>query len=233
MLWINWFPFVNGAPAFMSSGYQTLTSASPAGPFVSAIENVPMLHAAGGDLGLFTDADGTGYVIYTSIAAGHRVSIERLSDDFTNTTQNNSGLLPFPGGCYESPLLFARDGAIYAMSAPCCCNCVEGSTVMALRSTGIFGPYAPAGAAASGCTVSNLNHSQQGTVVTVPSDAPGGVQYLWLGDRWKSAPDHRKGHDLTVFALLGFGSDGGVERLEWAPTVALGSAHLTARALDR
>ena len=65
---------VHGRSVGRERGY-----ASPAGPFVSAIENVPMLHPAGGDLGLFTDADGTGYVIYTSIAAGHRVSIERLS----------------------------------------------------------------------------------------------------------------------------------------------------------
>jgi hypothetical protein len=82
------------------------------------------------------------YVIYTSIEIGHRPSIERLSPDFTNTTRQNSGLLPFPSGCYESPLIFSRGSDIYALSAPCCCNCVEGSTVQALRSTtGIFGSY--------------------------------------------------------------------------------------------
>jgi hypothetical protein len=363
VLWVNWFPFINGAPAFMSSAYQTLTSATPAGPFINAVLSVPMLYPAGGDLGLFTDADGAGYVIYTSIAAGHRVSIEKLTADFTNTTQNNSGLLPFPSGGFESPLLFSRGNAIYALSAPCCCNCAEGSTVMALRSkSGIFGPFVPAGATmpaphgphlsvaspppprtqckllkqypdddyiggdicefnmstvahgadslaecaaaccknplcqnfgtlldppvwpgagtcadkppcsgpgglccylknsssalepskyAKGnsvagsvtassvpprppspsppapvpcprCVVSNLNHSQQGTVVAVPSEhANGEVNYLWLGDRWKSAPDHRKGHDLTAFSLLNFSADGGINQLQWATTVTL------------
>ena len=374
VLWVNWFPFVNGGPAFMSSAYQTLTATSPEGPFVNAMFSVPTLHAAGGDLGLFLDGDGAGYVIYTSIASGHRVSVERLSDDFTNTTRNNSGLLPFPGGCFESPALFSRGGTIFALSAPCCCNCVEGSTVMALRSTGgPFGPWVPAGAAAGTtvarlpsasasvapdvvqsaasvapsreckvihtyedgdyiggdlcefnmsvphgsasleecaaaccadprcekfgtllhppewpgagqcpgkplciagalccylkdaravempskypkgtsvagsvtpstvplppaplpppppappcpqCAVSNLNHSQQGTVVPVPSSKNAAdVQYLWMGDRWKSAPDHRKGHDLTAFTLLNFSSDGmSIGVLEWSPTVVL------------
>lgn len=369
VLWVNWFPFIGGGAAFMSSGYQTLVSSSPVGPFVSMVVSVPTLHAAGGDLGLFLDSDGAGYVIYTSIASGHRVSVERLTDDFTNTTQNNSGLLPFPGGCFESPVMFARGKTIFALSAPCCCNCAEGSTVMALRSTGgPFGPFVPAGVSAANlavapppaespstmaqippaqdsrrdcklihtyengdfiggdlcefnmsvphgtaslnecaaaccsdprcekfgtllhppnwkgagqcpgkpvcvagalccylkdahavekpsrypkntsiagsvtpsllpppplpppppapacphCVVSNLNHSQQGTVVAVPSADTADVQYLWVGDRWKSAPDHRKGHDLTVFTLLNFSDDGlSIGALRWSPTVQL------------
>ena len=120
----------------------------------------------------------TRYVIYTSIEIGHRPSIERLSPDFTNTTQQNSGLLPFPAGCYESPLLFARGSDIFALAAPCCCNCVEGSTVQALRSTsGIFGPYLPAGATAGSTQLNNLNQSQQGTVVPITRN-DGNTEYV-------------------------------------------------------
>ena len=248
VLWLNWFPMINGSAKFMSSGYQTLVSTSPDGPFVSAVVSVPTLHAAGGDMGIFLDSDGAGYLIYTSIAVGHRISVERLSEDFTNTTRHNSGLLPFPGGCFESPAMFARGNTIFALAAPCCCNGKEGSTVAALRSTGgPFGPFVSAGATAAAvagsvtptpltplsspppappcphCVVSNLNHSQQGSVVPVPSSGNvGEIQYLWMGDRWKSAPDHRKGHDLTVFTLLNFSNDGlSIGVLQWSPTVEL------------
>jgi hypothetical protein len=100
-----------------------------------------------------------------------------------------------------------------------------------LRSkSGVFGPYVyvPAGAApGSSCPacVGNLNNLQQGTIVPVHRAGGGGdAEHLWLGDRWKFAPDHRKGHDLTVFALLNFTNGGTtIGELQWAPSIALGA----------
>jgi len=74
---------------------------------------------------LFVDDDGTGYLIYTSLSEDHKVSIEKLTPDYLNTTGENYGL--FPDRYVEGAILFKRKGLYYVGYGSCCCFCRGGS----------------------------------------------------------------------------------------------------------
>jgi len=56
--------------------------------------------------GMFVDDDDTAYVIYSSLDYDHKVSIEKLTPDYLNTTKENYGF--FPDRYVEGPILFKR-----------------------------------------------------------------------------------------------------------------------------
>lgn len=53
----------------------------------------------------------------------------------------------------------------------------------------------------SGCNVSYLSAS--------------GTQYLWIGDRWQSAPEGNKGRDFTYWSPLTFDASGNITTMVW------------------
>ena len=60
------------------------------------------------------------------------------------------------------------------------------------------------------------------------------MTYLWIGDRFHSAPDGEKGHDLQNWAVMRFGADGMIEKLEdrdqwWGVPVPLYEGQKTAK----
>ncbi|MGA2618450.1 MAG: hypothetical protein ABSF26_12635 [Thermoguttaceae bacterium] len=44
---------------------------------------------------------------------------------------------------------------------------------------------------------------------------PGGVVYVWMGDRWGSTPDKVKGHDFQYWGPLEFSPAGSLRPLKW------------------
>jgi len=50
--------------------------------------------------------------------------------------------------------------------------------------------------------------SQQTNVLPYKSNT--GLQFLWQGDRWQSAPDGLKGHDFSYWGPLSFDAKGNV-----------------------
>ena len=102
--WYNWYP------TLWNGQFGVAVSDTPQGPFAIHDANVAVSQTSPGDLGLFVDADGAGYVIYTSIAKDHAISIEELTDDYLASTRRNSGVLGT--GC-EAPVLFKRQGTYY------------------------------------------------------------------------------------------------------------------------
>ena len=217
VLWYNWYP------TLWNGQYGVATSDTPQGPFTIHNSNVKVSQPAPGDMGLFLDDDGTGYLIYTSIAKNHGIFVERLSDDYLGSTQENSGLLAT--GC-EAPLLFKRQGAYCALFDNCCCFCPGGSGARVYVAGKPLGPYA---------WKNNLNinrdakgvpiiHAQQTHVAQLPT--PGGVLYVWMGDRWGSTLDKIKGHDFQYWGPLEFNSEGNLLPLKWTDqwTIDLGIA---------
>ena len=205
VLWYNWYP------TLWNGQYGVATSDTPQGPFVLHGANVRVSQPAPGDLGLFVDDDGTGYVIYTSIARDHGIFIERLSDDYLGSTQENSGLLG--AGC-EAPVLFKRQGTYYALFDNCCCFCSGGSGARVYTAEKPLGPYAWKGTL-------NINrdakgtpiiHAQQTQVAQLPT--PAGVMFVWMGDRWGSTPDKIKGHDFQNWTPLEFSPEGNIRPLK-------------------
>jgi len=205
VLWTNWI-----GSSFAESYYASAVSPSPLGPFKVVVENITMGYANTGDFNLFLDDDGSGYIIYTSHIQGdytttHQMSVEQLSPDFTTTLglKANSGY--FGNSFVEAPAMFKANGTYYAIFGQCCCYCQSGSPVYVHRATNPLGPYT---------TLNSLGSSipaQQTDVMSYYS-APNQLQYIWIGDRWQSAPDGIKGHDFTYWGPLVF-SDGNIAPL--------------------
>ena len=56
--------------------------------------------------------------------------------------------------------------------------------------------------------------AQQTFVAKIPTTD--GLMYLWMGDRWRLAPDDGLlGHDFQYWAPLRFNAAGGIEPFKW------------------
>ena len=56
----------------------------------------------------------------------------------------------------------------------------------------------------------SLTKAQQNFVIQIPQ-ADGSTQYVWTGDRWMSAPDGDKAHDLQYWSVLQFQNVQGID----------------------
>jgi len=205
VLWYNWYP------RLWNGQYGVATSDTPQGPYAIQNNNVKVAHATPGDLNLMVDEDGTGYLIYTSIANNHSISIEKLTPDFLATTLENSGFLA--NGC-EAPALFKRQKRYYALFDGCCCFGPEGSGAQVWIAEKPLGPYTQHGNINRDYTGNPIIPAQQTFVAQLPISR--GTAYIWMGDRWGSRPDGVKGHDFQYWSRpLEFAADGTILPLQW------------------
>lgn len=77
------------------------------------------------DMNLFTDDDGTAYIVYSS-EENLTLNISRLNDSYTYlATEPDEAVYGvdyirlFPGAQREAPALFKRDGVYYLMTSGC------------------------------------------------------------------------------------------------------------------
>ena len=164
-----------------------------------------------GDAKLFTDDDGTGYLIYTSIATGHKIVVEQLTDDYLYSTGKKSEVFQQSGNDLETPTMFkhAENGKYYATASVTCCYCTGGSNVMVFTSDNVLGPYEQQklnGAYINGKGAKNglIVQAQQTNIFMVNTVSPRKYQYVWLGNRWNSSPDGTMGHGFTIWIPLEF-----------------------------
>ena len=199
-MWVMYFNYITGS--FSNSFYGVAQAPTPAGPFAIVNHNVALRYQDNGDENLFVDDDGAGYLIYTTLSAGHAMSIERLSDNFTTSlgAAASSGLFGDTG--VEAPMMFKRGSTYYAVFGPCCCYCGAGSQVSVYTAQHPLGPYVRQ----PGGPLPNL--SSQSTDIFSYVDSSGNAQFMFIGDHWQSAPDGLKSHDFTVWAPLSFAADG-------------------------
>jgi hypothetical protein len=199
VLWYNW--IVNG----FNGALGVSVSSSPFGPWTQVTTSVSTLtYSNPGDFNLFQDDDGvTAYIIYTSVAQNHGVSVEMLTPNYQSTMgpKYNGGIL-MGGG--ESPALIKRsNGLYYAFVGGLACYNGAGANVT------VFIASCPLGQYVSNVTLQAATAvSSQQTDVLMYTDGSGIRQSLWFGDHWQSAPDHLKGHDLTGVFPLQFDSSG-------------------------
>jgi hypothetical protein len=194
VLWVNW---LANRRDFGSSSYLVATSATASGPFTVVSENVPMKFNVGGDFDIFVDDDETAYFIYTSLAEGHGISIERLAADYLSSTQQSTGILT-GRGCFEAPAMFKRRGVYYALYGSCCCFCTSGDTRYAMIASSPLN-FSTATAVYS---LGRAGGAQENYVMPVATTT--GMEYIWMGDRWNSAPDGIKDHDFQYWAPVEF-----------------------------
>ena len=204
VLWVNWRECLPCALYYL-----TATADSPAGPFALAVANVTTRYRDGGDFTVFADEDGAGYLLYQSRASGHVASVERLSDDFTDSlgavepAKHSSGLFGPKG--IEAPAMFKRNGVYYATVGLDCCFCAAGSGVTFFTAPQPLGPWTEHGQVGRYANKSSIPRAQQNFVIPVPG-INGETTYLWTGDRWQSAPDGKKDHDFQTWLPLEFAS---------------------------
>eukprot|EP01114_Cavostelium_apophysatum_P023183 TRINITY_DN8657_c0_g1_i1.p2 TRINITY_DN8657_c0_g1~~TRINITY_DN8657_c0_g1_i1.p2 ORF type:complete len:321 (-),score=32.44 TRINITY_DN8657_c0_g1_i1:47-1009(-) len=216
-LWVLWFNYIPETGSFADSYYAVATSTNAAGPFLVINWNITLGYSNMGDFSLFMDDDFTAYVIYTSHIQGytvdHQMSIERLNPDFLSSEglQANSGFFGASG--VEAPAFFKRNGIYYAVFGACCCYCQQGSPVTVYTAAQPLGPYTTQNSLGSNIP------AQQTNILQFAS--PSGWQYLWQGDRWQSAPDGIKGHDLSYWGPLDFDSVGNIAQLQFQKEISI------------
>jgi predicted GH43/DUF377 family glycosyl hydrolase len=217
------------------------TADRPEGPFTIQNPDVRLKYSdfGIGDHGLFVDDGGTGYIVYTAPnlakigptepaqIVNHRISVEKLSDDYLSSTGESSGFIA--GNC-ESPSLFKRNGTYYLLTDNTCAFCPQGSGTRVYTASSPLGPFTYRG---------NINIEGPGTDIPSPWTQPGtgrpnaiikaqqthvavihakgGPAFIWMGDRWGSAPDNIKGHDFQFWSSpLQFDASGMIEQLKFA-----------------
>ena len=226
VMWVN--------TAFGKFDYAVGTSADPEGPF-TFVDWVDVGRASGGDFDIFVDDDGAAYFIYTATGAGHTMAVERLSDDYLSSAAAVTPTAPnvtsgvFGIAFVEAPAMFKRNNIYYALFGNCCCFCGHGSGIQVYTADQPLGPWtyhdnvgclanttlAPGcgcGMASGACQNygDSLTKAQQNFVIPI-AQADGSVQYVWTGDRWQSAADGTKAHDLQYWSVLEFQNVDGID----------------------
>lgn len=146
VLWMSTW-FAPQCPDGSQSCWMVGVSRSQDGPFRYS-GAVAGRFAGGGDFDLLVDHDDTAYIIYTSTAQGHRMSVERLSDDYLRPIGYGNGEGPsntssglFGAGFVEAPAIFQRGSVYYAMFGKCCCFCGQGTGVGVYTGSKPLGPF--------------------------------------------------------------------------------------------
>lgn len=120
-LYVLW---VNGVPAgdFAKGFYLVATSTTPQGPYHVRNTKVNTAHPAPGDFALYQDEKGVdGFIMYTAVENGHKMSAEQLTPDYLDSSKLNSGF--FGNSFVEAPAVFIRQHIYYAVFGHCCCFC--------------------------------------------------------------------------------------------------------------
>eukprot|EP00294_Goniomonas_avonlea_P003905 CAMPEP_0114563772 /NCGR_PEP_ID=MMETSP0114-20121206/13311_1 /TAXON_ID=31324 /ORGANISM="Goniomonas sp, Strain m" /LENGTH=262 /DNA_ID=CAMNT_0001749687 /DNA_START=165 /DNA_END=950 /DNA_ORIENTATION=- len=211
MKFVMWINYVNHG--FSSTPYLSAVSDTPEGPFTVVNSNITSRWGAIGSVDLFVDDDGSAYVVYTSLAQNHRISLAQLSDDFTDILiETNTGLMSPDTLCSEAPVLFKRLGLYYVMWGQCCCFCAAGTDLQVYtaqsplakledwtyrgdpgcNSTRPSSPEDPCEVRTPGAGTLSTTGSQINSVIHISP-----TQLLFLGQRWGSAPDKLKSHDFN------------------------------------
>lgn len=171
VLWVN-----------VPNGYRVLTSTSPGGPF--AIASTP--HLEGGDLTVFTDTDGSGYVVYSASGSIYERPLTSDYLDVAGTSSDVTGfpqVAPFYGA--EAPSMFSRNGVYYVvLSVPQCPYCSG-------TGTGYFAGPTAAGPWSYLGLISDWSCDGQPAAVS-PLD---GV-YLYQSDQWLQTPNEYAAHQF-------------------------------------
>lgn len=176
----------------------------PEGPFHVINEDARLTRKTKGDLNLFVDDDGAGYIVYASMRDDYKIMVEKLTPDFLMGSGEVSEVI-YSGA--EAPCMFKLNNYYYVLCGELCCFCPQGSGAQVFRSSHPLGPYEPR---------NNINrlpsqhpvitekrhpiiiHGQETHVAQIhTTDGP---QHIWIADLWQTTPDEMKGHDLQFWS---------------------------------
>eukprot|EP01090_Pellita_catalonica_P016055 TRINITY_DN4502_c0_g1_i1.p1 TRINITY_DN4502_c0_g1~~TRINITY_DN4502_c0_g1_i1.p1 ORF type:complete len:321 (-),score=22.84 TRINITY_DN4502_c0_g1_i1:40-1002(-) len=223
--WVLWVNYLPEGKSFLASSYLAATSSNLAGPYTVQSEHIKTKYTLGGDFDIFVE-DNVAYLIYTSLEKNHQISIERLTPDYLASTFATSGL--FGKSPSEAPAMFKRNGVYFALFGHTCCFCEEGSGVGVYTSHAPLGPYEYHGDVGRYANDSTITHAQQNCVLRVPNNQADPLEigadpyyWIWIGNRWQSAPDHLKDHDFEYWYPMQFTDDKTIETFKWIDSFKL------------
>lgn len=214
VLWINYLPPASSPlKAYGNATYIVATSTSPSGPYSVVRQRANVKNNGGGDFTLFRDPNSPAdaYIAYDAWSNSHKVSIEQLTPDFLDSLGNqaNGSTGPLSGSSNEAPIMFERLGWYFLLYGPTCCFCSAGSGSNVLTARHPMGPWKNSGIdinPKSWSFGSRVIKAQESFVIRVPSfsnDEKPDI-YIYVGDRWDSAPDKLKSHDFQYWQPLSF-----------------------------
>ena len=209
VLWVN--VYDNGVD------YRVFTSPSPTGPFTEAAvptlavnDTAPTSSANNGDETVFTDDDGTAYIVYTDWHTGdgdlivEQLDSSDLSGTGTYTRLGQSGT--------EAPAMFKRDGVYYLTYSDPACGYCSGTGTAYRTAPSPLGPWsAPTVLTTASCG------GQPSFVSAIPTTT--GTAYLYGSDLWDG--QNNEGLANYYWAPLSFGSDGSISPITCQDSVSL------------
>src|SRR4051794_19858982 len=178
-------------------------SDTPCGPYTYLGASRP-LGLPSRDLGLFTDDDGTAYMIHEDPAAGMR--IERLAADYT-TAQSTVATFPSLG----SPAM-AKVGGRYFLLTSHLTGWGTNDNVYATATS----PAGPWSGFANFAPSGTRTYDSQ-TSFLLPISSATGTNYIYIGDRWNPGDLYSS---LPVWLPITLTSDG-TAALSWYPSWGL------------
>ncbi len=128
------------------------------------------------DLSVFTDADGTGYLV-SATAANADLQIYRMDATYTGVDSVVARL--WPGAFREAPAMFVRDGTYFLLTS--------GATGWTPNQAKYATATSPDGPWSDLRDVGNDTAFGSQAAFVLPVQGSSGTDYLYLGDRWAGA----------------------------------------------
>lgn len=197
VLWVNVYD--------NSVGYRVFTSAGPTGPFteqavptLAVNDNAPAGGVNNGDETVFTDDDGTGYIVYTDWRSSGDLVVERLTASDLSGTGTYARL---GQSSTEAPALFKRNGVYYLTYSDPNCGYCSGTGTSYRTASSPLGPWsAPIKLTTNSCG------GQPSFVSAIPTTT--GTAYLYASDLWDGG--HNEALANYYWAPLSFAADGSI-----------------------
>lgn len=164
------------------------------------------------DITVFTDTDGTGYMV-SAARENYDLHIYRLTSDYTGIAALVAD--PWHGGHREAPALFKRNGVYFMLTS--------GATGWSpnqqqyATATSLAGPWT----AMRNIGDSTTYGSQ--TTYVLPVQGSSGTSYLYMGDRWGNSFGGTVNDSRYVWLPLTF-SNSTTMSMSWYPEVTIDTA---------
>ncbi|MGW0735164.1 RICIN domain-containing protein [Streptomyces sp. NPDC002851] len=164
------------------------------------------------DITLFTDSDGTGYMI-SAARDNYDLHIYRLTDDYTQVSELVAN--PWPGGRREAPALFKR-GDVYFMLT-------SGATGWNPNQQQYATARSPEGPWSAMRNVGDATAYGSQTAYVLPVQGDRATSYLYMGDRWGNSFGQKVNDSRYVWLPLAFPTATTMS-MDWYPELEIDTA---------
>ncbi|HLL37266.1 MAG TPA: RICIN domain-containing protein [Streptomyces sp.] len=164
------------------------------------------------DITVFTDTDGTGYMV-SAARENHDLHIYRLTADYTGVASLVAN--PWPGGHREAPALFKRNGVYFMLTSGA--TGWNPNQQRYATATSLAGPWSAM------ADVGDATAYGSQTAYVLPVQGTSATSYLYLGDRWGNSFGGTVNDSRYVWLPLAFPTPTTMS-MSWTPEVTVDTA---------